>query len=37
MTLLLGDILKKKYSNRKLSIDDILEWKVWPGFMRIFG
>ena len=38
MAKLLGGIIKKKYSGKgNLSIDDILEWEVWPGLMKIFG
>ena len=40
MADLLGNMLKKKYPNfnmKQFSIDDILEWKLWPGFMKIYG
>ncbi|XP_019853235.1 PREDICTED: E3 ubiquitin-protein ligase RNF213-like [Amphimedon queenslandica] len=37
MTKIMEDILKKKYRNKdKLSIYDILEWDIWPGFIRIY-
>ena len=40
MAELLGNMLKKKYPNfntRQFNIDDILEWKLWHGFMKIYG
>ena len=40
MSELLRDILKKKYPlferTKNLSIDDILDWVLWPKFMKIF-
>ena len=41
MAQLLGDMLKKKYPNfeteNSLSLDDILTWELWPGFMKIYS
>ena len=35
----LGHILKKKYPNFKdeLSLDELLDWDLWPGFLKIYG
>ncbi len=39
--LLMGNMLTKKYPKflieDSLSVDDILEWDYWPGFMQIYG
>ena len=41
MAQLLGNMLKKKYPNfeteNSLSLDDILTWELWPGFMKIYS
>ena len=39
--MLLGRILKKKYPDvhdrSSISLDDLLEWPLWPNFIKIFG
>ena len=40
MSKLLGDMLEKKYPNfnpDSFDIDNILDWKLWPGFMKLYG
>ena len=37
MERLFGDILRRRYAHKNLSIDDILEWEVWPGVLQMFG
>lgn len=37
----LGGILKKKYPNfdpnQAIPLTDLLDWELWPGFIRIHG
>ena len=39
MLAYLGDILRKKYPNLKveLPLDELLDWDLWPGFLKIHG
>ena len=37
---LLENVLKKKYphfDSKNFTIEDILEWDLWPIFMRMYG
>ena len=41
---LLGRVLKKKYPNLNvrfenicISFDDLLDWPLWPNFIKLFG
>ena len=38
---LLGDTLKKMYpnfdKNQAILLTDLLEWDLWPGFIKIYG
>ena len=37
---ILGEMLKKKYpkfDSKRLSIDDVLVWELWPCFIKIHG
>ena len=39
MVGLFGNLLRKKYPNFKgeIPFNELLEWDLWPGFMRIIG
>ena len=40
LSTLLGDMLEKKYPNfnpDSFDIDNILDWKLWPGFIKLYG
>ena len=39
MVGLFGNLLRKKYPNFKgeIPFNELLEWHLWPGFMRIIG
>ena len=41
---LLGDLLKKKYPDLhpdielvSISFDDLLQWRLWPNFIKLYG
>ena len=41
--MLLGNLLKKKYPNMQpgteitISLDEVLQWSLWPNFIKLYG